>query len=54
MKDKFTIYIDGDKTIVVKGGDIVTVPLPTGRHEVSLSQSQQRAHEGIQEEDLGG
>ena len=36
MKDKFTIYIDGEKTIIVKGGDIVTVPLPQGRHEVSL------------------
>ena len=36
MKDKFTIYVDGDKTIVVKGGDIATVPLSSGKHEISL------------------
>ncbi len=36
FKDKFSVYIDGDKVAVVHGGDIASVPLSRGKHEVSV------------------
>ncbi len=36
MKDKFTIYLDKEKVAIIKGGDIASVPLPLGKHEISM------------------
>ena len=41
MKDKFSIYIDGDKVAVVQGGDIMSIPIDHGKHEVSVRVNSQ-------------
>jgi predicted RNA-binding Zn-ribbon protein involved in translation (DUF1610 family) len=43
MKDKFSIYLDKEKVAVVQGGDIMSVPLEQGKHEVSVRVNSQMA-----------